>query len=122
MQKRNHRFLIRNSYIQSLQFRVLQYIGESRYRIHFVIGIKTIRNGLLLKFLPEILSGKRMAQWVTDQAKLSHFFSFGLKKSSKVSPRRPMRMASKAIISFGAILPRFTFAPTSSMKYNCCDF
>src|SRR6476661_5484979 len=41
---------------------------------------------------------------------------------TKVSPLKPRRKVSNGIISLGAILPRFTLAPSSCINHACCAF
>ena len=91
---------------------VLQFIdGFKRKRF-----ITTISNAFLLKFFCKIFFRERMAQWITYDTITFHQASFWSKYKKKVSPRKPIRIASRGITSVGAIFPRFTLQPINSKK------
>src|ERR1700722_10131736 len=117
-----HRPLIGNGDIQSTQLQFVKNPRQFSYPGNRKVGISTIRYTLPFKLLRKISLRKGMGEWISYQPKLSHLEDSLSKNIWNVSPLNPTRIASIAITSEGAIFPRFTLQPISSIKYSCWAF
>src|SRR5690349_10920119 len=114
---RKHCLLVRYGYIQSFQIRMrCQQITQFIDRCNGKRFIHAIADAFTLELISKILLGKSMAERIAYQTITFHCADSLSRNRWKVSPLNPTRIASSGSTSVGAILPKFTLAPISSMK------